>query len=405
MSPRAIHFGAGNIGRGFIAPLLTESGYHVIFADVDKEIISELNRQDEYEVVILSTSSRRDSVSNFSGQISTSPCLIDEFVTADLITTSVGFAILPRIAPTIAKGIKLKKRKNPKGLMDVIACENGVGNTEILKAEVIKHLNEDEKKWMETHVGFANCSVDRIVPPFEKDDDPEHSLDVGVEEFYEWVVDQDKLKTDHGIEGMVLASDLLAYVERKLFTLNTAHAITAYLGYIKGYKTVDEALEDPQIHKIVRGALKESGAALLKKHNHFTKEEHEAYIEKILEGRFKNPNIKDEVTRVGRGPRRKLARGDRLVGPALMGLQYGHQLDGYLAKGIAAALWFDHAEDEEAVHVRKLISEKGLEQALREVTGLKDEGHEHELAKAIMCEYDVIKQELKTPSRQGSPKL
>src|SRR5436305_9084942 len=87
--PRAIHFGAGNIGRGFIAPLLTDSGYHVVFADVNEAVINAINEHQEYDVYILSQNSRKRSVSDFSGVMATSPDLIEEIVESVLITTSV----------------------------------------------------------------------------------------------------------------------------------------------------------------------------------------------------------------------------------------------------------------------------------------------------------------------------
>ncbi|KAF3083198.1 hypothetical protein TWF569_004592 [Orbilia oligospora] len=413
--PKAIHFGAGNIGRGFIGPLLVDSGYHVTFADVNESLIDSLNAHDHYTVHILSQRSSTTEVTDFSGVVSTSPDLLDEFPTVDLITTSVGAQILPKIAPTIAKGLKRLYQERPDALVDIIACENGVGASEILRKEVGKHLKKDaspaEIEFFDKCVGFANCSVDRIVPPFDptkavngngekRRKSKGHELDVGVEDFYEWVVDQDALKTDHNIHGMKLARDLLAYVERKLFTLNTAHATIAYLGWLKGYETVNEAIEDKQIYDIAKGAVAESGRALLKKHTIFSKDEHERYINTILDRRLKNPSVQDEIKRVCRAPKRKLGRNDRLVGPAMMDYEYGVGKPTNLAKSIAAAIWYSDKDDEDAVAIRDMVSEGGVEKVLREVSGLKKGTKKaDQLVDHVVKAYGDLRSELDTSTK------
>ena len=45
MDKLALHFGAGNIGRGFIAPVLQENNYRVIFVDVDEDLVNKINKE------------------------------------------------------------------------------------------------------------------------------------------------------------------------------------------------------------------------------------------------------------------------------------------------------------------------------------------------------------------------
>ncbi|KAF8585323.1 mannitol dehydrogenase domain-containing protein [Ramaria rubella] len=375
---RAIHFGAGNIGRGFIGPLLVQSGYHVVFADIDKTLIDNINEYGEYSVHILDTKrSRPMTVSDISGIISTSDHIFGEIANpkVNIITTSVGVGILPRIAKTLARGIS-ERRMAGCGPLNVIACENAVGATAQLAKAVNEHLSVEDKEYAKDNVGFANCSVDRIVPPF-KNDTP---LDVGVEGFSEWIVDKQQLRGlgQSGtlcIEGMRLTDNLDGYVERKLFTLNTGHAITAYLGDLYGYSTIYESIQHEEVVRVVRGAMHESGAALLKKHPMFSPEEHRDYTHRIV-ARFRNPNIGDEVARVGRQPLRKLGRGDRLLGPTHMAREYGLPVDN-LARGIAAAFLFQNGEDEQAVELQKKISRLGIERAVVEVTGFEDGSEEY----------------------------
>ena len=65
-----------------------------------------------------------------------------------------------------------------------------------------------------------------------------------VETYYEWDVERSGFKGEiPEITGMTLVDNLMAYIERKLFTLNTGHCITAYLGTLWGFPTIDKAIE------------------------------------------------------------------------------------------------------------------------------------------------------------------
>jgi mannitol-1-phosphate/altronate dehydrogenase len=124
MKPKAIHFGAGNIGRGFIAPLLSGSGYTVVFADVDKHLIDMLNEEHHYDVHVLDQETRTFAVQDVMGVLSTTEDIVRAIAdpNAHVVTTAVGVNILDRIAPTIAKGL-VRRREIGGDVMNVVACE------------------------------------------------------------------------------------------------------------------------------------------------------------------------------------------------------------------------------------------------------------------------------------------
>ena len=379
---KAIQFGAGNIGRGFIGALLSKAGYHVVFADVNTEIINKINSDKKYTIHVMDTICSEEEISNISGVISTSDEIYKEIVEAEIITTAVGPVVLPRIAPTIAKGIALRKEKGIKTYLNIIACENAIKASSQLEEEVKKYLNEEEIEYLKEFVGFPNCSVDRIVPPVKS----ENILDVVVENYYEWNVEKSAFKGEiPKIEGMNLVDNLMAYIERKLFTLNTGHAITAYFGYLKGYETIEESIKDEVIYGFVKNAMIERGKGLIAKYN-FDEEAHYKYIDKIID-RFKNPYLKDDVARVGREPLRKLNENDRLIKPLITARGFNINTDNLLL-GVGAALHYDNKEDSQSVQLQSLINEKGIKASLAEISKISGDT---DVLDKIEKYYDEVK--------------
>lgn len=363
---KVIQLGAGNIGRGFIGYLLHKSGYHVIFADVVEKVVTQINEDKKYTIFVMDTECMEDEVSNISAIYSNKDEFIDAMGEVSLLTTAVGPNVLKIVAPTIAKGIEARFKSGNKEHLNIIACENAVNASSGLKENVYENLSEDAKAYANEFVGFPNSSVDRIVPP-AKCDNP---IDVVVEKYYEWNVERDGFKGEiPNIEGMNLTDNLMAYVERKLFTLNTGHAISAYLGNLKGYKTVDESINDEEIYNVVKAAMIESGNGLIKKYN-FDEEMHLKYIDKIIL-RFKNVHLNDDVERVGREPLRKLSPSDRLIKPLETALSYGLNVDN-LITGIAAALRFCSDADAQSLKLNKDIEEKGVTEIITTITQITD---------------------------------
>lgn len=361
---KAVQFGAGNIGRGFIGALLAHAGYRVVFADVNREVVDRIEREGRYTVHIMDVTCSTETVEGVTAVDSTGAGAIEAIAEADLVTTAVGLNVLPRIAPVLARGIGLRQEREVGRPLNVIACENGIGASSRLREAVFACMDEPLRRYCERYVGFPDCSVDRIVPPVRCD----NPIDVVAERFYEWNVDEDAfVGPPPHIEGMNLTHELSAYVERKLFTLNTGHAITAYLGRLRGYATIHESITDRQLRSVVREAMRESGLGLSARYG-LDREEHFRYIDRII-GRFENPYLDDRVERVGREPLRKLGPTDRLVRPMLTAREYGYPTLA-LTLGIGAALLYDNPDDPESVEMMRRIEQQGLTDAVADFTGI-----------------------------------
>ena len=379
----ALHFGAGNIGRGFIGLLLAQNGFQVTFADVSEVLIDAIKKEGKYRVILADESHEAIPVEGVFGINSAKEpeALKEAVLKADLITTAVGVNIVPHIGRSLLEGIKERLHQGNVTPFSIIACENAVGATKVLKEALYEGLSEDEKSLADMYIGFPNSAVDRIVPIQNNED----LLDVQVEPFFEWVVEEDAVKGDlRSLIGVHYVKDLAPYIERKLFTVNTGHAATAYFGLLKGHGTVLQAMKDEEVETAVRGVLKETSAYIVKSYG-FDEKEHKAYVEKIL-GRFENPYLSDDLTRVARSPIRKISPSDRFVKPAMglisLGLEPKH-----LARAIAALLLYVNEEDLESMVLQKDLKELGLSEVLKKYAGLSEEDS---LAKLIKNEYILL---------------
>jgi mannitol-1-phosphate 5-dehydrogenase len=168
------------------------------------------------------------------------------------------------------------------------------------------------------------------------------------------------------LKDVLFVEDLAPYIERKLFTVNTGHCTAAYLGYQKGYTTISEAIADQEVEAFVRSVLNETGIYLTKTYG-LDSQMHQQYIDKTIE-RFKNPNILDEVVRVGRSPLRKLSYNDRLVKPARELIQLGESPK-TLVEAITYGLLFQEPTDQEAIEIQQRI-QTHLGSAISTITGI-----------------------------------
>jgi len=359
----AVHFGAGNIGRGFVGLLLHRAGYQVVFVDVVDELIDALNRTPSYLVKEVGLESREERVDNYRAINSRAdePAAVAEIASADIVTTAVGPTVLKFVAPVIAAG--LRQRADGTAPLAVMACENAINATNVLAAHIRDAVPEEEWPAVAARAVFANTAVDRIVPAQSTD-----GLDVTVETYFEWAIERPPFGGDEpSIPDATWVGDLAPYIERKLFTVNTGHAATAYHGFVRGIKKLSDALADETVRAAVTGVLDETRQLLVAKYD-FAAEAQQAYVDKILQ-RFANPYLPDTVDRVGRQPLRKLSRSERLIGPAAELAERGVRPQHLLAT-VEAALSFDVPDDPQSVELQQLLRTLTAAEATERICGL-----------------------------------
>jgi mannitol-1-phosphate 5-dehydrogenase len=365
MSLKAVHFGAGNIGRGFVGLVLHNAGYELVFADVAAPLIDALAASTSYQVREVGLGAATSTVDNYRAINSATheADVIAEITTADVVTTAVGPNILRFVAPVIAAA--LAKRDSSRPPLAVMACENAINATDVLRNFVVDSIEDPSDLAMAV---FANTAVDRIVPGQSET----AGLDVTVEAFFEWAVERGPFGMDvPDIPEAHFVEDLAPYIERKLFTVNTGHATTAYHGFLAGATSIAEAIAMPTVLAEVRAVLAETKELLVAKHD-FEPEVQQDYIETNL-ARFANEELTDTVERVGRQPLRKLSRRERFVGPAAELAEPGLPSDA-LVRAMGAALHFDVPDDPQSVELRELLGSLSAQDFVEQVTGLEP-GH------------------------------
>ncbi|MCS6949891.1 MAG: mannitol-1-phosphate 5-dehydrogenase [Armatimonadota bacterium] len=386
----AVQFGAGNIGRGFIAQLFHESGYEVVFVEAIPALVDEINRRKRYTIRIVGDGAQDVEITSIRAIHSEKvEQVAQEVARAEVACTAVGVNVLRRVAPSLARGIALRSQNPDAPPLNILICENQLDANQILREAVLEQLPAELHGYVDSHVGFVLCVVSRMVPlmtPEERKADP---LAIKVEAYKRLPVDAKAVKGQlPPIVGVEPVENFLGYVERKLFVHNAAHAILGYLGWLKGYTYVHEAMADAQIRALLDESMQEVIEALVRKHG-FTHEEMQEHLADLYH-RFENAALGDTIARVARDPERKLRPDDRLVGAARLLLENGLEPKGFCT-AIAAALLYDNPEDVSAVALQRRIEQEGVSVVLEKLTGITPDVPMHQ---CILSAYAQLKNRL-----------
>lgn len=333
---QAVMYGGGNIGRGFIGALLSQSGYEVTFIDVAEPVVKALQEKEKYPVRIVESRGYEDIwVENVTAVNGNEPEAIDAIANCDIMATAVGARILKFIVPNIVAGLR-KRWELHKGPLNIIICENLNDANKILEGMLKEQLTEEEQKKFDESVGLVEASIGRMVPVQTEEMKAGEPMRVCVERY--GFLPTDKAAFKGGvpeIKNMVPYEPFDFYIKRKLYVHNMGHATCAYLGDLLGLDYIYESIAVPEVRILVQNAMQESEMALSKKYGAPMMDLQEHITDLLY--RFTNAALKDTCQRVGGDPTRKLSPEDRLIGSSKLALEMGIT-PAYIAVGAAAGL-------------------------------------------------------------------
>ncbi len=383
-----IQFGAGNIGRGFIGHLLWESGYTTVFVEVFPKLVDQLNERAQYPLRLLGKNRKEINltIDNLVAYRTDETQKIAEAITsAEVGFTAVGVKNLPAIAPLVAEGIKLRLKRNPVSF-NIFLCENLKDAPNYFKNEVMAHLGETEKQFLQDKVGFVGTVVARMVPVMDNRFGVDDPLFIVAESYHILPYDAKAIKgTAPNIAGLKPVDNFPSEVDKKLFIHNLGHATLAYFGYLKGYQFIHQSIADREIKTMLDEVLNETFTAILHKYTDLDRKEQIEFVED-LKGRFTNPLLMDTVQRVGRDPVRKLGPEDRIIGGIKLCLSQNIFPKAILAVG-GAALSYDYPNDPDAVKLQQMIATEGVPAVIQKVCGIDSQT---EVGQEIIRWYQLL---------------
>lgn len=383
----AVIFGAGSVGRGFLGQLFTESGFEVVFIDVDGPLVAALDQKRSYTLRLTGVDKVEDRtiapVRAVDGR--DIEAVAREVGEASLVATAVGARALGAIARSIAQGLEQRWWTSEDCPLNIIICENLHDAPQQLRGFTCDALAPELRAALSERVGFVPAVIARMAPvPTPEQRAADISLIVA-EPYKVLPVDRAACVGEvPKVVGLYAVAPFEAYTARKLYIHNAAHAMLGYLGYQRGLRYGYEALEDVWVRERVDQALDESARALVAEYafEPVALQEHIGY----LLVRFGNRVLADPIDRLARDPLRKLAPADRLVGAARLVERQGMTPQG-LAWGIAGALAYRDERDEHALALGARIADEGLARVMRDVAGISID---EPLGQSVSVVYDML---------------
>lgn len=372
--------GAGKEGKGFAGDEFEKAGWKVTFIDRDAEVVEAM--KDGYTITnyrVEGTFTRR--VENYDIFLTDKAyACMPAVVEADVIALCIYPEDMQEAAEYLAPCLAQRHKTHPDKKLDILSLTNKNHYMDTIESGFVGALESDElKAWWTNNVALRDCIVRRGCNASSP-----KATEVTAATTLPLLIQQPIYSDLSGVEWMQLEDGIEELKDVKLFTYNSPHATTAYAGYAKGFDEINAANKDPEIAKLKDDVLEECVQGVLKSGQFSITEEQ---LRRFLDKPVRKERDPELISRVAIDPIRKLARGDRLVGPAVLCYESGI-MPKAIVKAVAYGMAYDEPSDPAAMQIQAWIADDGIVKAVSKVIGLP-EGHE--LTQAVANEYANIK--------------
>lgn len=371
----AVVFGGGKISRGFIAQLLYRSGFHIIFVELDKNLVKSLNESGRYYVNVMGNPAESQWIDNYE-----CICLEDidgiasALQEADIAFTSVGGKNLNALAGTIALAFSKMYKNLNRRMLTIITCENWKEPASQLAEAILHKLKTRELQEAFTDkIGISEAVVMRSGVEAAENIQSIDVNAVSVTDYWELPIDKSRIKGELiPFLGAEYKENFKGFLQQKLFTFNTTNATIAYLGCLRGMEFLWEAANDSEIVEIVHRVHQEINPAISREMG-IPLEEQIRFSQKALK-KYQDRSVTDFTERHARDPIRKLGPDDRIIGTLRLVEKQGLPYEG-LALTAAAAIYYPvtNPKDPTALKLKELREKQGIDGVLKQICEISPE--------------------------------
>ena len=395
--------GAGRTGRGTFGELFfSEGGFDIAFADINADLVRALCEQGYFvtKQTNLDTGTfkqiRVDGFEVFDVRADRRAYL-RRLADSEFVAVAVFPASFDAVAQDLADMIRLRIDEGMAHKAAVIIGGNFVGLRSYFEGALEKLLDADELAVLDDQVALITSKANRKVT-FSSDPDAEPLALEGDDKPILPV--EDRFLFDEGYEYPSFfqrSNDVELSMAEEIWSENLLHCSLGFMGAYKGCEYLNDAASDELCADLAGKAWREGRRALEAEFGIPMPDD--SLLETML-GKFGSPYFLDRIDRVVRQPIRKLCRGERFLGPALLCLKHSI-MPFFILRAAAYGFFVPNTGDEQAAKIGETLASMPLEDAVVSITGLNPSVPDE----AIACRLLVgFAQEIQCLERAEKPK-